>query len=253
MFAHFHRWHAVTVGLILGIALGVVTLTCTSQQPAKEQEPTGKDKKKPAGDFKEVLFLDLGVVLLSPDEDKKTGFSVAGKNSTFLVRNLKRINNRTIAALEKDMRPGEFSMAGFLGKDEKLLEVLGNDNEYVVDAQGMLHQELARHLYALEAVWHKLGGTSNSKEPVRCTYCDRRYEVRVDATRGHQKSPFEDGTKTNTYVYLTNVDNGKKLEYSGLIPMMVERYGFYEGKGTSFRVEPKQIVEVFDFLKATAK
>jgi hypothetical protein len=34
---------------------------------------------------------------------------------------------------------------------------------------------------------------------------------------------------------------------------MVERYGFYEGKGTPYRVEPKQIVEVLDFLKKPTK
>jgi hypothetical protein len=30
---------------------------------------------------------------------------------------------------------------------------------------------------------------------------------------------------------------------------MIERYGFYEGKGTMYRVDPRQILEVFDFLK----
>jgi hypothetical protein len=30
---------------------------------------------------------------------------------------------------------------------------------------------------------------------------------------------------------------------------MIERYGFYEGKGLRYRVEPAQILEVFDFLK----
>src|SRR5262249_35493691 len=37
-----------------------------------------------------------------------------------------------------------------------------------------------------------------------------------------------------------------------LVPYMIERYGFYEGKGTSYRVEPRQVVEVFDFLKTKA-
>jgi hypothetical protein len=34
---------------------------------------------------------------------------------------------------------------------------------------------------------------------------------------------------------------------------MIERYGFYEGRGTSYRVEPRQVLEVFDFLKERAK
>jgi hypothetical protein len=259
MCAHFNRWHAVIAGLVLGIGVGVVTLTCNSQQPAgkdtKEGQEKQPDKKKPAGDYKEVLFVDLGIVLLTPEEDK-AGFVVAGKNATSLIRTLKKINGRTIAALEKDMRPGGLSSAGFLGNDEKLLDVLAADNEFVVDRMGMSHQELARNLYAMEKAFGKLGGSINTDKAVRCTYNGRRYEIWMSVTRdsrGGQPSPFKDGTATNAMVKVHNVDNGQKLEYSALVSGMVERYGFYEGKGTSFRVEPKQVIEVFDFLKPGAK
>ena len=47
---------------------------------------------------------------------------------------------------------------------------------------------------------------------------------------------------------MRNLDNGKQIRYSLLVPHMIERYGFYEGKGTPYRVEPRQVVEVFDFL-----
>jgi hypothetical protein len=30
---------------------------------------------------------------------------------------------------------------------------------------------------------------------------------------------------------------------------MIERYGLYEGKGTPYRVEPRRVLEVFDFVK----
>jgi hypothetical protein len=32
-------------------------------------------------------------------------------------------------------------------------------------------------------------------------------------------------------------------------PDMVERYGFYESKGSKYRADPRGIVEFFDFLK----
>ena len=44
------------------------------------------------------------------------------------------------------------------------------------------------------------------------------------------------------------MDNGKTLKFSPLVPMMVERYGFYEGHGTSYRVDPRDIVKVLTFL-----
>ena len=61
--------------------------------------------------------------------------------------------------------------------------------------------------------------------------------------------PFNDGTKTNCDAEITNVKTGKSLQYSLLVPYMIERYGFYEGKGTPYRVDPKEVLEVLDFLK----
>src|SRR5688500_18130066 len=65
-----------------------------------------------------------GFKAFEPRKDPKTGFLLGGKNGTDLLPRLTETNGRTIADLEKDMRPGNFSTAGFLGKDEKLLEVL---------------------------------------------------------------------------------------------------------------------------------
>jgi hypothetical protein len=63
-------------------------------------------------------------------------------------------------------------------------------------------------------------------------------------------SPFKDGTKTNKSASVQNLDNGKKLEMSLLVPDMIERYGFYEGEGTPYRVDPRQAVAVLGFLAA---
>ena len=52
---------------------------------------------------------------------------------------------------------------------------------------------------------------------------------------------------------MENLDNGKMLGYALLVPHMIERYGFYEGKGTPYRVDPRIVVEVFDFLQLTTK
>jgi hypothetical protein len=42
-------------------------------------------------------------------------------------------------------------------------------------------------------------------------------------------------------------------DFRELTATMIERYGFYEGKGTSFRVGPRHIVEVLDFIKGKKK
>jgi hypothetical protein len=195
-------------------------------------------------DFTKANPKDLGIKAVKPTKDPSTGFVVGGKNSTELIRKLTEIAGRSIADLEKDMRPGALSGKGFLGKDERLLDVLAEDNDYVVGKLGMSHQELARHLHLLGAVAVKHA----SGKPLEIAYHGRKLRIRAAISRGYQNSPFKDGTKTNCYITLENLGTGKKLGYSLLLPFMIERYGFYEGKGTPYRVEPKAVLAVFDFL-----
>ena len=159
------------------------------------------------------------------------------------------------------MRPGASSIVGsekgFLGKDEALLSVLMADNAYVVDKLGLTHQELATHLRVLAAIGLKQWAEARkaNKEPTAESfkYHGQRFTVSFQFYRGYQLSPFKDKTKTDTDVTLTNVENGKVLKYSLLVPHMIERYGFYEGSGTPYRVAPRDIVSVLDFLKPKTK
>lgn len=208
-------------------------------------------------DYKTVDPAAPGVELVKPAKDPKTGFVVGGKNDTALVRRLAELNGRAIADLEKDMRPGAKSDVGsdegFLGARESLLAVLEADNEYVVGGLELTHQELARHLRVLAAIGLKrLDDAREAKKDGPAdpfTYRGRRFTIAFEFTKGYQLSPFRDGTKTNTYVKLVNADTGKKLAYSLLVPDMIERYGFYEGTGTPYRVAPRDIVAMLDFLK----
>ena len=67
------------------------------------------------------------------------------------------------------------------------------------------------------------------------------------------RPPFGDGTKSGTNVIVENLDSGKKIGYALLVPHMVERYGFYEGKGTKYRVDPRKVAEVFGLSKNKKK
>jgi hypothetical protein len=207
-------------------------------------------KKESIKDFTGVDPVSLGVKPVPAKEDTRTRFVVGGKNSTALISTLKEINGRTIAALENDMRPGADSEvgsdSGFLGKDEALLEILATDNKVVVDGLGMTHQELAKHMHVLGALGGKVGNAE-------FLYHGRHFRVTLLPTRGYQLSPFHDGTKTSADVVVRNVSNGKEIRYSLLVPFMVERYGFYEGRGTPYRVDPGKLLEVFDFLGKPAK
>jgi hypothetical protein len=237
-----------------GVAGAVLILALLGQGSAAEPPKAPTDDRGP--DL--APFIDLGKHYVKPaalKKDEKSGFVVGGKNDTVLIRRLKEINGRTIADLEKDMRPGAKSEvgseSGFLGADEKLLDVLAADNKFVVDDLGLIHQELARHLHALASIgfWQ----LEQNKDGAEFLYHGRRFRVKLLLSAGAQPSPFKDGTESGSNATVENLDTGKKLEYALLVPYMIERYGFYEGTGTPYRVDPRKVIEVLDFLKKPAK
>lgn len=237
-----------------------ISLALSVLMPAAFGSGAG-DKVK---DYKDVPLEQIGVKPVAPSKDAKTGFIVGGKNATALIRKLTELNGRTIADLEKDMRPGAIgekpmgkgldrfdgSTKGFLGKDEKLLDVLAMDNAFVVDKLGLTHQDIARPLLIAAALGDK--NRFDEKE-TRFRYHGHDYVVRMTCYKGYQFSPFYDKTATSCDAELENVTAKKKLKYSPLVPMMIERYGFYEGKGTPFRVEPAVVLEMFPYLQERAK
>ena len=212
-------------------------------------------------DYKDVPLDQIGVTVFQPTKDAKTGFIIGGMNATDLIRKLTQINGRSIADLEKDMRPGargenpmgkgierfEGSTKGFLGKDEKLLDVLVMDNAFVVDRLGLTHQDIARPLLIAAALGER--ERSNDKETL-FRYQGQDYRLKMIRWKGSQFSPFYDRTHASCDAELENLTVKKKLKYSLLVPQMIERYGFYEGKGTPYRVEPVEVLEVFPYLKA---
>lgn len=201
-----------------------------------------------------VLIESVRACLPPPVEPRTeaTGFVVGGTNSTALIRTLTAINGRAIAHLEADMRPGApppfGSTKGFLGPDESLLDVLATDNETVTTELSLTHQVIGRELNAIGAVV-KAGAAYRHRHPVEFVYRGRRFRGVMSFWKGEQLSPFGDGTDTSNDLDLDNLDTGKTLRLSLLVPLMIERYGFYEGHGTPYRVDPRQVVEVLDFLK----
>jgi hypothetical protein len=228
-------------GLVICVTLAL--LTGAAMSPGQDK----LKKESPPKDFTNVPPAELGIEPVKPMKDAKTGFVVGGKNATATIRALPEINGLKIATLEKIMRPKMLSTAGFLGPDESLLEVLVADNDYVVGELKLTHQALARPMLVAAAVGKKQGGVLH--DAVTFRYHGRDYRVKLTVFRGKITSPFQDETSTNTEATVENLTSGKKVSYSLLVPEMVRRYGFYEGTGTKYRVDPRRVVEVFDFLK----
>jgi hypothetical protein len=202
----------------------------------------GRNGRDKLTDITNLNLADAGFAPIEPSQDPKTGFIVGGTNSTTVIKNLTEINGKPIAALQAAMRPGADSIAGFLGHDESLVDVLAEDNEFVLRDVNLTHQELAKHLNVIIAAYYVLG------REFEVRYHGRTFKAKIEQYMGNQESPFGDGELSGAEITIRNRSNGKELWFSALLPSMIERYGFYEGKGTRYRLDPRDIIEVFDFL-----
>lgn len=187
-------------------------------------------------------------------------FVVGGRNETSVIRNLVEINGIPTAQLEETMHGGfteedvedlaelgisEGSFAYFqvyedvfLGPKDSLIETLVRDNDIVL-AMGLTHQQLADFLELF-----RLDRSSEGK----VDYNERSFEDRKIGWRVGSRSPFGDGAYTNIDHLLTCLNNGEKLRFSGLLPSLIRNYGFYEGRGTPYRVDPRDLAEFAGFV-----
>lgn len=178
----------------------------------------------------DLSLLDLG---------KAKNFVAKEVNSNETIAALKDINGVSIADLEAFMRPGADSQAGFLGKDESLLQLLVNDNTCVLEKLKTTHQELADRIFNFREKNPFDHGTQ------KINYQGIPYEVKYARTKGWQDSPFKDGTKGSEEITIKNLQNGASISFGELNLNMAYRYGFYEGKNLAYRLDPVMINKVF--------
>ncbi len=159
-------------------------------------------------------------------------FKIGGENSTEVIARLTQLNGVAIETIENRARPGGYSYSGFIGSDERFVDVLIRDNEFVL-SNGFTHQDLAEPL--LEAMRVENG---------EFTFRERRYRVGAQYWRGMQDSIFNDRLDTNKDYMITDIETGETISFSGLIPEFIKRYGFYEGD-TDYRLDPRDIIRMF--------
>lgn len=137
------------------------------------------------------------------------------------------------------MRPGVITRDGFLGHDTRNLVDILIEDEAEVQRLNLTHAEIAQRMIELRDAGMRGLGDFINVEP--------HFEVKVDTVRGKLPCPFGDPgifPKTNTVV--RNLELGREITYTDLSIHMIMAHGFYEGRGSGFRLEPSEIVEVLE-------
>lgn len=151
-----------------------------------------------------------------------------------------------LTTAQERMKPGVITSCGFLGPDRRnLIEIL-IDDEAQVQRLNTTHKKIAARMKELRD--KGLAGLGMFEK------VEENFEVKVDSMRGQLPSPFEDQVmieKQNTVV--RNLKLNKEVAYTDFSIHMIEFHGFYQGKGSMFRIEPKELVDILELKKNEEK
>lgn len=143
--------------------------------------------------------------------------------------------------IQEKMKPGVITRDGFLGPDRRnLIDILIEDEE-TVKRLGLSHQQIAQRMLEFRNAGMSGLGEFISIEP--------HFEVRVDSVRGKLPCPFGDpGIFPKTNITVRNLEKNEDITYTDLHIHLIGSHGFYEGKGSVFRLDPKSLVDALEII-----
>jgi hypothetical protein len=139
---------------------------------------------------------------------------------------------------QHNMAPGVITRDGMLGEDTRNLIEIILDDEGKVKRTGSTHHAIADRMQEILDAGKKGLGLQTSMGD--------HFQIRVDDVRGKLPCPFEDGVVQKTFVEVTNTTLGKTITFTSLHIHMIREHGFYEGKGATFRLKPRELVEILE-------
>jgi len=149
--------------------------------------------------------------------------------------------NPSLQDIQHNMKPGSLSAHGFLGDDMRNLADILSEDDSVVRKLDTTHKALADRMHYFTQCGKKgLGG------PV---IVDDIYEVVVEEYRGLISCPFRDhyrAAKKNTRI--TSLKTGQTVFWTDLNTHMICSHGFYEGRGSYFRINPEELAVILGMV-----
>jgi hypothetical protein len=136
------------------------------------------------------------------------------------------------------MRPGVIAHDGFLGDDRRPLVEILDEDEASVRRLGVTHAAIAARMRALRAAGTAGLGGAVAVPP--------HFEVTVDSFRGRLRCPFGDAAAPKTNVAVVNRALGREIVFSDLAIHLIAAHGFYNGRGSPYRLDPRALVEVLE-------
>lgn len=148
--------------------------------------------------------------------------------------------NPTDKIIQDKMKPGVLTGDGFLGTDKRnFRDIIAEDMKIVNTFERNLEDIATRMQYLMEKSFLSYDSS---------IVVDAKYEVEYNSYRGVLLSPFpKAGRFGKATIKVTNLKNHMSVLWTPLQVHFIRDYGFFEGKGSKFRIEPEMLYKsIFD-------
>ncbi len=135
------------------------------------------------------------------------------------------------------MAPGVLCREGFLGSDPReLQEILDTDGK-TVESLGLTHEQIAGRL---EEIMHAAMAGMGRETPV-----GGKLHAVYRESMGRIPCPFAHGKVfPKGEIEVLEEPSGRVVRFTPLSVHLIREHGFYQGRGTRYRIEPDMLAEM---------
>jgi hypothetical protein len=139
--------------------------------------------------------------------------------------------------LEEVLRSSKLADGGFMGSDHRTAGELIDADDALLEKAGIDRKQLAGRMQEITDMAIKGLGTQ--------VVIDQRLSAKVDEAKGALVCPWPHvGNFAKRTTTVIQRDTGKNIRWSDLGIHMIGEHGFFEGVGSSFRLEPMELIEM---------
>ena len=139
--------------------------------------------------------------------------------------------------LEQMLRSGKIVAGGFMGADNRAVSE-------IIEADARLLEELGHDIGQIVQRMREITGKAVEGFETWVSVGQGKV-AKVEEVKGCLICPWPHvGYFAKRLTILKQEDSGKEIMWSDLNLHMIEEHGFFEGKGSTMRVEPHELVEM---------
>jgi len=135
------------------------------------------------------------------------------------------------------MQPGNLTLKGFLGKDDRTLNDIILCDEKVVSGLGKTPEEIAdRMQYFTDKAFEVYDAE---------VIIEEKYRIEFNSIRGKLICPFghADGYAKGEIIF-TNIQEKRTIQWTPLSIHLIGKHHFFEGHGSEHRLEPELLIKL---------